>query len=366
MRKSLQVASDEARRQASHFGIKDCESQLLESVNGYSQTIFILDALDECEPDSRYQLIQAIGDLVSKSDRLVKVFISSRPDIDIKNAFENRSSIEILAMDNESDIEKFVNEEIEKPRQWGQVSPQLQKDIVKAILDGSRGMFQWAYLQIKQVLELPTETDIRSRLGKLPPGLKNAYDEIYGKVTMSPHAKVLVDRACKWVMSACKPLSSDELLSAIVVDSENDAFEFKKETDESCLQALCNNMLVLDSERKVWRVTHLSVVEYFEDHHWSLRQAHCHAAKVCLRLMNVMYKSPTCHINIEVPNTNDEADQFQIYVLYHWVNHVRTNLRRASGQRRKRSRLFFGGTLEKISWLSRRKQLSIPYLVSFC
>ncbi|KAJ5912527.1 hypothetical protein N7504_001410 [Penicillium tannophilum] len=333
MRKSLQVASDEASRQASHFGIKDCESQLLESVNGYSQTIFILDALDECEPGSRYQLIQAIGDLISKSDSFVKVFISSRPDIDIKNAFENRSSIEILAMDNECDIEKFVNEEIEKPRQWGQISPQLQKDIVEAILDGSRGMFQWAYLQIKQVLELPTETDIRNRLGKLPPGLKNAYDEIYGKVTMSPHAKVLVDRACKWVMSACKPLSSDELLSAIVVDSENDAFEFKKETDESCLQALCNNMFVLDSERRVWRVTHLSVVEYFENHHWSLRQAHCHAAKVCIRLLNVMYKSPTYHINIEgsgdryeseVPNTNGVADQFQTYVLYHWVNHVRT------------------------------------------
>ncbi|KAJ5523945.1 hypothetical protein N7494_010595, partial [Penicillium frequentans] len=333
MRKSLQVASDEARRQASHFGIKDCESQLLESVNGYYQTIFILDALDECEPGSRYQLIQALGDLVSKSDRLVKVFISSRPDVDIKNAFEYRSSIEILAMDNECDIEKFVNEEIEKPRQWGQISPHLQRDIVKAILDGSRGMFQWAYLQVKQVLELPTETDIRSRLGKLPPGLKNAYDEIYGKVTISPHAKVVVDRACKWVISACKPLSSDELLSAITIDCENDTSGFKKETDESCLQALCNNLLVLDSERRVWRVTHLSVVEYFEDHHWSLRQAHCHAAKVCLRLLNVKYKSPAYHINIEgpgdkheaeVPNMNDVADQFQIYVQYHWMNHVRT------------------------------------------
>ncbi|KAJ5535881.1 hypothetical protein N7513_009067 [Penicillium frequentans] len=333
MRRSLQVASDEARRQASQFGIKDCESQLLESVNGYSQTIFVLDALDECEPDSRYQLIKAIGDLVSKSDRLVKVFISSRPDIDIKNAFKYRSSIEILAMDNECDIEKFVNEEIEKPRQWGQISPQLQKDIVKAILDGSRGMFQWAYLQIKQVLDLPTEADIRSRLGKLPPGLKNAYDEIYGKVTISPHAKVLVDRACKWVISACKPLNSDELLSAITIDCENDTSGFRKETDESCLQALCNNLLVLDSERRVWRVTHLSVVEYFENHHWSLRQAHCHAAKVCLRLLNVKYKSPVYHINIEgsgdkheaeVPNMNDVADHFQTYVRYHWVNHVRT------------------------------------------
>jgi hypothetical protein len=50
MRKRLQVASDDARRRASHFGVEECKTQLLESVHGYSQTIFILDALDECDP----------------------------------------------------------------------------------------------------------------------------------------------------------------------------------------------------------------------------------------------------------------------------------------------------------------------------
>lgn len=30
---------------------------------------------------------------------------------------------------------------------------------------------------------------------------------------------------------------------------------------------LCGNLLVLDSVRNVWRFSHLSVVEYFEDSH---------------------------------------------------------------------------------------------------
>jgi hypothetical protein len=82
---------------------------------------------------------------------------------------------------------------------------------------------------------LPTEADIRDKLGKLPPGLKDAYDEIYEKATKSPHAKILVDRACKWVVSACKPFSSAELLSAISVDSDHVITDFKNKNKKGTL-----------------------------------------------------------------------------------------------------------------------------------
>ncbi|KAJ5649099.1 uncharacterized protein N7484_002822 [Penicillium longicatenatum] len=297
MRKSLQVASEEARRRASHFGVEECKTQLLESISGYSQTILILDALDECDPISRCKLIEAICDLVSKSDRPIKVFISSRPDSDIKHALRSWPYIEVLAMDNERDIERF------------------------------------AYLQIEQILELPTEADIRNKLGKLPLGLKDAYDEIYEKATKSPHAKILVDRACKWVMSSFKPFTSSELLSAISVDSAHVITDFENKTDELGLQALFSNLLVLDSERRVWRFTHLSVVEYFEVNHWGLREAHSNAAKVCFRLLIDMYDSPVYEMSMkglgdrpkaEAQNATEQIGPFQKYVVQHWVINVRT------------------------------------------
>ncbi|KUM61479.1 hypothetical protein ACN42_g5642 [Penicillium freii] len=332
IRKGLQVVSDEARRQGSHLGLVACKTQLLESVNRYSQTTIIIDALDECYEQSRWKLIDVIRHLVFYSNRPLKVFISSRPHEDIKTQFSKRN-IEIHAINNQSDIEKFVNAEIDKPRQWGPISPSLRSDIVRILSEGSQGMFQWAYLQIKQVLELPTERDIRDRLGRLPIGLKEAYDEIYGEIAKFQHAKALVDRACKWVMSACTPLSSDVLLSAICIDSDENSVEFEKQVTEPALQALCNNLLVFDSQRKVWRFSHLSVVEYFEVNHWGLRQAHSDAAKVCLKLLIEMYENPTYESAMKgsgdkhrtkPPNKLGLVHPLEKYVQSHRMIHVTT------------------------------------------
>ncbi|KAH7160654.1 hypothetical protein EDB81DRAFT_782712 [Dactylonectria macrodidyma] len=345
MRKQLQQFCSEARLKGSDLGLEVCKDQLLESVNLYSQTTIVLDALDECDPASRWQLVGMIQDLISKSERPLKVFISSRSEDDIKRHFASRPTVEIQATDNQGDIEKFVNAEIDRPRQWGPISPSLRRDIVETLFQRSQGMFQWAYLQIKQVLELPTEEDIRNRLGKLPTGLKDAYDEIYAKVSVHKHAKDIVDRACVWVMTAVVPLKSVELLSAIRVDFDQDTLNLASEITESSLLAICSNFLVFDSLRKVWRFSHLSVVEYFEDNHYSLQRALCGSAKVCLRLLLEVYKDAASESEDETSDLEyisdfgfhwgpdetssepldllDPSHTFQSYLRVYWIDHVK-------------------------------------------
>lgn len=139
IRKKLKIVSNETRRQGSHLGFDACKTQLMESINEYSQTVIILDALDECDDYSRWQLIDVIRDLASKSDRPLKVFISSRPDNDIKTQFSGKN-IEIQAINNQGDIEKFVNAEIDKPRRWGPISADLRSEIVQVLCEDSQGM----------------------------------------------------------------------------------------------------------------------------------------------------------------------------------------------------------------------------------
>jgi hypothetical protein len=117
-----------------------CKQQLLESVNLYPKTTLVLDALDECEPHLRSRLIEMIELILSKSNRPLKVFISSRPDSDIRESFLSRPSVEIQAMENRGDIEKFVNQEIVKHGRWNKMSPSLREDIVKTLLGGSGDM----------------------------------------------------------------------------------------------------------------------------------------------------------------------------------------------------------------------------------
>ncbi|OCL11473.1 hypothetical protein AOQ84DRAFT_386815, partial [Glonium stellatum] len=343
IRKRLRDLCRDARLKGSVLSLGMCKQQLLESVNLYQKTTLVLDALDECEPHSRRELIETIEFVLSRSERPLKVFISSRPDGDIRDRFLSRPNVEIQATHNQGDIEKFVSQEIVKHRRWKKISLSLQERIVKTLLDRSDGMFQWAYLQISQLLDLQTEAAIRSRLGKLPIGLKGAYQEIYGKIAArNEHEKVLADRAFMWVMCSCKPLNSDELLGAIRLDQHNDTFSLADEIDEDLMLDLCSNLLVIDSQRKVWRFSHLSVTEYFEENHWDLREAHCYAAKTCLSLLIEAYKEP----RLEIASENSDNDwtenssidsqkaphnifapahPLQIYVRHHWVVHVQAN-----------------------------------------
>ena len=62
--------------------VQDCTRLILELTENRPATI-IIDALDECEENTRHELLEALDDIISNSAEVVKVFISSRDDVDI-------------------------------------------------------------------------------------------------------------------------------------------------------------------------------------------------------------------------------------------------------------------------------------------
>ena len=140
IRKSLRDLYYERRRGASDLDSEACRKQLLEVVSLYPKTTLVLDALDECNPESCGSLVDTINFLLAESKRPLKVFISSRPDPDIQDQFRSRPSIEVQATNNQADIEKFVNEEIAKHPRWSKMSLSLKGKIINTLLTGSKGM----------------------------------------------------------------------------------------------------------------------------------------------------------------------------------------------------------------------------------
>jgi hypothetical protein len=117
----------------------------------------------------------------------------------------------------------------------------------------------------------------------LPKDLQEAYDEIYAKIQrLHRYEQGMVDRAFQWVLSSIMPLTSNELLAAILQDPTSDEFVPVGDMTEHTLLELSNNLLVLDPQRKIWRFAHLSVAEYLEENHWSQARAHANISKVCL------------------------------------------------------------------------------------
>lgn len=84
--------------------------------------------------------MEIIHGLICECERPIKVFIASRPDQDIKTRYSSLSNVEIHAKDNQSDIEKYVNAEINRPRVWGPISPALRDHVVAVLLERSQGM----------------------------------------------------------------------------------------------------------------------------------------------------------------------------------------------------------------------------------
>ncbi|RSL97509.1 hypothetical protein CEP52_010834 [Fusarium oligoseptatum] len=253
-----------------------CKEILVHLFNLYPHTTIILDALDECETEER-RLLLNIFDWASKSSsRPVKIFISSRPEADIRQRLVHLSNLEISAKNNGHDIADFIKQSSENEGLWNIAlagNPVLKEEIVQTLIEKSDGKFQWARLQIDQLRVIDHVKDLRARLGKLPKDLKSSYDEIYQRILDRPeYSRVRTLRALKWVMVTPFPLSTEQLLDAIRVDPYAEEIDEPGEVTEEQLIGWCANLLFLDKTQNyhvptpaLWRPCHLSVIEYLEE-----------------------------------------------------------------------------------------------------
>jgi len=88
--------------------VEESTQVLIELSNIYPSITFVIDALDEVNPHDRPALLDALTEMVAQSNNLVKVFISSRDNIDIRLRLENMPNVYIDVRDNAEDIGRFM------------------------------------------------------------------------------------------------------------------------------------------------------------------------------------------------------------------------------------------------------------------
>lgn len=118
---------------------------IIQLLNIYPQTTILIDALDECSPEKRETVLDALQELIHLPHSLVKIFVSSRKDNDIYQLFKRVPNISIEATDNADDIQRFIHESINdrisrKKLLGGKVDEALQGQIYSKLLEGARGM----------------------------------------------------------------------------------------------------------------------------------------------------------------------------------------------------------------------------------
>lgn len=116
---------------------------LVSILDMFPRTTIIIDALDESDPEERGQLLEELTSIIGSSATVVKIFISSRDDIDIKLKLENVPNHYIEARDNSTDIERFIYREImesSKNKRLIKLPEGLKKEIISTLAMKANGM----------------------------------------------------------------------------------------------------------------------------------------------------------------------------------------------------------------------------------
>lgn len=130
---------------AGSLRLDESRALIMELIEHYPMVTIIIDALDECDPDTRSELLDTLEFILQESATLIKIFVSSRDDQDIVCQLQVYPNLEILSNRNSDDIAKFVQVETQKlmkrrPLRFSTRKEELQQIIIDQVTAGAHGM----------------------------------------------------------------------------------------------------------------------------------------------------------------------------------------------------------------------------------
>ncbi|PTB79138.1 hypothetical protein M440DRAFT_1161495 [Trichoderma longibrachiatum ATCC 18648] len=309
-----------ANKEGRDFGYHDCKELILDSLNLYSRTTIILDALDESDITT-YNLAEILIDLVEKAAKPVKLFISSRPDRQYMDAFDNKATIAIDSSTQRGDIDKYLHEQLYSTRIFRDRKEEIQGLIRETFASRSGGMFRWVYLQVQRLRSCTSDDAIRLWANTIPPDLMGTYDQLWEgtRAQRNEHDIALAERAVQWVLCSLEPLTSPIFLEAIRYAFEGDRLVEKERQSEQEILSLCQDLLTIDEQRQVWMLSHASVAEYFESKGLFLGKCDAFVARISLNFLMQFEWEPWYVVD---PSQLVPISSFGEYAAHTWPRHV--------------------------------------------
>jgi hypothetical protein len=145
------VVASYKKREAEGFAsgllrIDESRALIIQLVEHYPLTTVVIDALDECDPEKRADLLETLEAILQESSRLVKIFVSSRDDQDIVCHLQDYPNLELASDRNMNDIVSFVRAETQdlirrrKLLRFSINKEELTGSIIDQVTKGASGM----------------------------------------------------------------------------------------------------------------------------------------------------------------------------------------------------------------------------------
>ncbi|KAK1764935.1 hypothetical protein QBC33DRAFT_545297 [Phialemonium atrogriseum] len=266
----------------------------------FSQPQFwVIDALDECPSRALSSLLQMFAKIEPTIP--LRVFVTSRLNQQIERSFSQGEirGFELRTGEGGSkrDIAAFVRARLgHRPMD----NDGGEDDIVSEVLEKSSGIFLWASLIISRLEHAYSVEAMRDALRQVPSEMSGLYTGILEGIKESPSA-ALAHCILRWVVSAPRPLSTDELKEAVRVDIGQNlraSAEFAH---------ICGNLVTVDNKSCV-QVMHHTVKEFLtsaqSDLYIERYKGHARLAEICLQQLNGRTFSPPRSRHALIPASN--------------------------------------------------------------
>lgn len=133
---------------AGEVSIKEASEIIIDTIEFRSVTFILIDALDECDHEKRNELVDALKRIVTESQSLVKIFITSR-DVhsDIVASMEGFPVLYMDVSRNQIDIALYVQYIVQraisekKLLPTGEVTKDVERRIMRSLCDGANGRY---------------------------------------------------------------------------------------------------------------------------------------------------------------------------------------------------------------------------------
>ena len=203
-------------------------SILMKAVADSSQaeTVCILDALDECQEDSRSALVAKLVqlyrhvDFINNGRPIVKFLVTSRPEFNIIRDFEELTEVRLRGEEESEQVRREIDLVIQKKVQdigkRMRLSLSQQSSLQNTLLGIPQRTYLWLHLTFDAIEKklLLTGKDIAAIASIIPKNVDQAYTAMLDK---SPD-KDMARKLLHLILAAKRPLSLQEINEAMVID----------------------------------------------------------------------------------------------------------------------------------------------------
>ena len=136
----LYTTLKDERPDEANLSLEESAKIVGELISSRLQTIIIVDALDECSQP--YPLLRALQQVIEGSTGSVRLFVSSRMNVEVFNVFDHVSRIDIQVQDTSADVSKYVRREVKehKQRLLRGREPELEDRLITTLTTRAQGM----------------------------------------------------------------------------------------------------------------------------------------------------------------------------------------------------------------------------------